>query len=584
MQKAAAERRNDALSHAIRHHMAGRLDEAASLYRQLHEADPADAEITYLMGLLCCDLGLFEVACRFLEDSIDKTDSFPEAHAQLASALNGLAEMALVGGRRSEARLHLQRAVQADPKNVQSLNLLGLVELQEERYAECESTLRAALCMRPDHNQVRNNLGLALFHQQRVAEAAELFAAALALDPAYTGARINLANALRILGRHQEAVTHLDSVLSCVPDCADALNNRAAVAQDIGDGARALACLTRAVALSPEDPRIRWNLALSQLQAGDFANGWTNYESRWEGCAHLRNAQRMPADRRWRGESLHGRRLLLWAEQGYGDTVQFIRFARDLKQSGASVRAYVPRALVRLVRGVAGVAEATGQDEPPPEYDVHCPLMSLPYHLHLRLDRGDLHGSAPYLAGAPEQIAHWRQRLQDFAGLKVGLAWAGSSRGPSAELAAIDARRSIRQASLAPILAAPGCTFFSLQKDGPESDTRFTSVRIHDFSAEWSDFLDTAGFIANLDLVISVDTAVAHLAGALGKPVWLLNRFDSCWRWLLDREDSPWYPGLRQFRQRTAGDWGPPIAAAGAELAALSSAASGGRGRLHQVA
>jgi hypothetical protein len=250
--------------------------------------------------------------------------------------------------------------------------------------------------------------------------------------------------------------------------------------------------------------------------------------------------------------------------------LQFIRFAQDLAARGAIVTAMVQPALVRLVRSAPGVSAALAQGTQLPPYDFHCPLMSLPHHLRVGADARCLHGTAPYLTAAPEAELEWLRRVGASPGLKVGLVWAGNSREHDPQHAAIDARRSISLAQMAPILSIPGCSFFSLQKGPASAKLRESGQRIQDFSAEWSDFADTAAMIANLDLIISVDTAVAHLAGAMGKPVWLLNRFDSCWRWLLHRDDSPWYSSLRQFRQPTPGDWQAVVAAVAAALGRMA--------------
>jgi len=224
--------------------------------------------------------------------------------------------------------------------------------------------------------------------------------------------------------------------------------------------------------------------------------------------------------------------------------------------------------LAGLMRSVPGVDSVCAQGSSLSEYDYHCPLMSLPHHLHVALDETALHGGRPYLVASADEVGRWRTRLSGYAGLKVGLVWGGSSRLQSAQLAAIDARRSISLSDLAPVVAVAGCSFFSLQK-GPASAELNASLPIHDFSGEWSDFADTAAFVANLDLVISVDTAVAHLAGGLGVAVWLLNRFDTCWRWLRGRDDSPWYGTLRQFRQPAPSDWAAPVGAAASALKGL---------------
>ena len=570
---------------AMQHHRAGRLDEAEVIYQRLHLADRGDTQVIYQMGILCCDLGLYEAACRFFEDALARSPAFSEARGQLAVA--------------RECWADLQRGTDAN-----TLSARGLAELEQENYAAAEDFLRQALLLRPTLNPARNNLGLALGGQGHLSAARKCFEAALLQDASYTSARINLANTLRILGEPESARRELEIVLAAQPDATDALNNLGAVLQDLGLGETALACLTRAAALSPQTPQIRWNLALSQLQLGDFPNGWSNFETRWEGCAHLRGGYDLPRARAWRGESLAGKRLLLWAEQGFGDTLQFIRFAADAAELGARVTARVQPELASLVRCVPGISDVTSTAEPTPAYDLHCPLMSLPHWLGLSPNAAALRGDAPYLRAPANKLDHWRQRLDGYAGLKVGLVWAGSSRLQRADLAAIDARRSIEFQELTPLLAVSGCSFFSLQKGNPDCpqaakpkgiptaypgenpqerssepapprrespEHQSADSSFHDFSSEWTDFSDTAAFLANLDLIISVDTAVAHLAGGLGKPVWLLNRYDSCWRWLLARTDSPWYRTLRQFRQSVRGDWRPVVEAVAGALAVAAA-------------
>jgi len=532
MNSTAKATRDAELMVAIAHHHAGRLDEAERIYHRLHTANQADVEVIYLLGVLCFDLGLLDPCCRFLEQALAITPQFPEARGQLAAARNAQ----------------------------------GLGQLQAGGFAAAELSLSRVLELTPDLNQARNNLGLAMYNQGRLSDARRCFEEALTRDSGYTAARLNLANTLRIQGDLGAARRELERVLEGDADSMEALNNLGAVAQDIGDSELALECLEHAVALAPETPQVRWNLSLTQLLRGDFNNGWRNFESRWEGCAHLREAYTLPLERAWHGQPLSGRLLLLWAEQGIGDTVQFIRFAQDVAAQGAMVGVLVPPELKRLMQGVPGVLWVTAMGEPLPVYDLHCPLMSLPYRLGLTPDVTALHGATPYLSTPLAETQQWHQRLSGFPGLTVGLAWAGRPRKQNPELDAIDARRNVPLNALVPLLQVPGCTFFSLQK-GPESaDIASSALPIRDFSTEWRDFADTAAFIAGLDLVISVDTAVAHIAAAQGKPVWLLNRYDSCWRWLLGRSDSPWYSTLRLFRQPRAGDWAPVIAAAAAEL------------------
>jgi tetratricopeptide (TPR) repeat protein len=588
------------LALGIEHQRAGRLDEAAQIYQRVRAADPRNGDVNFLMGTLCCELGLFEAACRFFEEALDIAPTAAEPRRLLPMALNGLADQKAAAGDLNEAQRHFQRALalapgdaaslrglgrvallRGDPAaaeeplsaslarcadHAETLNWLGLARLQLRKYADAQDSLRHALRLRPDLNQARNNLGLALHSQGNLREARACFEQALAQDPGYVNARINLGNSLRLLGCHADALRELEAVLQAQPDCVGALNNLGALLQDLGQIERALQCFTRALELCPDSPQCRWNMALIQLQLGDYTNGWRNFESRWTGCDTLRNAPRPAADHEWQGEEVHGKRMLVWAEQGFGDTLQFIRFAQDLAARGAIVTVMVQPELVRLVRSAPGVSAVLSQGAPAPPYDFHCPLMSLPYRLGVSADIAPLHGATPYLIAAPDAALAWRRRVSASPGLKVGLAWAGNSREHDAQHAAIDARRSISLAGLAPVLSTRGCSFFSLQKGPACADLQEYGGHILDFSAEWTDFADTAALLANLDMVISVDTAVAHLAGAMGKPIWLLNRHDSCWRWLLERDDSPWYSSLRQFRQPAPGGWQPVIAAVAAAL------------------
>ena len=606
MNPSPAASRDEILTSAIRHHAAGRLDDAAAGYQQLHAIDRRDTDVTFLLGVLCCDLGLFEAACRFLDEALEITPSFPEARAQSIIAANGLADAAVAAGDLSEAqrilagilvsapddpatlqalgRVALLRhdaaaavdwltsALKQCPDHAETLNWLGLAHLQIRNDAAAEASLRHALKLAPELLQARNNLGIALHRQGKLAQARAEFETVLAQDARYLNARINLANTLRIAGHAVDARAELERALSTNPDSVDALNNLGAVCQDLGRSADAVRYLDRAFALAPESAQVRWNLALSQLKLGDFSNGWNNFEARWEGCEHLRGGYRMPPERAWRGDSVHGRHVLLWAEQGFGDTLQFIRFAQDVALRGATVSVMAQPELVSLLRSTPGISTVYAEGGPTPDYDVHCPLMSLPHWLRVGSDRLALHGDSPYLSADPALTESWKRRLNGVPGFKVGLVWAGSARRQSPELAAIDARRSLPFARLAPLLAVPGCSFVSLHKE-PAAATESHSVpghaTVHDLSGELHDFSDTAAVVANLDLVVSVDTAVAHLAGALGKPVWLLNRYDGCWRWLEDVSDSAWYRSLRQFRQPRSGDWESVVAAAAAELSAV---------------
>ena len=349
---------------------------------------------------------------------------------------------------------------------------------------------------------------------------------ALALKPNYPEAHSNLGGALADQGRLDEAAAHF----------------------------------RRAVALRPDYPEAHSNLGMVLLALGDLAAGWKEFEWRWK-MPHVVKAARSFAQPRWRGDAAEGRTLLIHAEQGFGDTVQLCRYAPLAASRGLRVILAVQEPLVRLLRCLPAVDRVVRQGEALPPFDLHCPMLSLPSALATAA--ASIPSAAPYLHADPAQVAAWRTRLAELGDkdLRIGLAWAGNPDLPT------DRRRSLAPDRLAPLLDVSGLHFCSLQKSGPAAPDAFPLTDLMDGVG---DFADTAALIANLDLVISVDTAVAHLAAALGKPVWLLNRFDSCWRWQASRRDSPWYPTLRLYRQPRPGEWGPVLAEVVRDLRALT--------------
>jgi len=295
---------------------------------------------------------------------------------------------------------------------------------------------------------------------------------------------------------------------------------------------------------------------MALLALGDMAEGWHEHEWRWK-TPQMIDAIRNFSRPQWRGEAAADRTLLIHAEQGFGDTIQFCRYAPLAAARGFRVVMEVPKQLARLLQCLPGVNLIIGTGEPLPSFDVHSPMMSLPWAMGTT--KATIPDASPYLRADIAAVENWRRRLATMVGHgpRIGLVWAGNPRKDKPALVAIDKRRSITLERLAPLFEIYGLHFFSLQKDEPGECGTFPLINL---MAEIGDFADTAALIVNLDLVISVDTAVAHLAGALGKPVWLLNRFDSDWRWLLGRRDSPWYPTLRLFHQPRPGDWDSVIA------------------------
>ena len=468
--------------------------------------------------------------------------------------------------------------------------MLGVLAYQTGQNAAAAELIGQAIALHGSNAAFHSNLGLALKDLGQFEQAADAFRQAIALRPNAAAPHNNLGIVYTALGRWDEALAGSAKALELQPDFADAHANIGHVRRQEQKLEAAIAQYRTAIRLKPDFAEAHTSLAHALLQSGEFAEGWAEYEWRWQTRSMLAG-RRGFTQPQWRGdagvglpfevepagidergveEALtqrgdagDGRVLLIHAEQGLGDTLQFCRFAPAAAARGFQVILEVQKPLVRLLRGMREVA-VIGRGEPLPPFDLHAPLLSLPWALGLTLE--GLPGPVPYLQPDPALAVHWRRRLgAPTAGPLVGLAWAGSH---TVANAAIDRRRSIAPAALAPLFQAPA-TFVSLQKDGPPMPAGLPLI---DLMPEVADFADTAALIANLDRVITVDTAVAHLAGALGKPVWLLNRFDSCWRWLAGRYDSPWYPGLRIYPQPAPADWETPIAAIAGDLGKRSSA------------
>jgi tetratricopeptide (TPR) repeat protein len=369
---------------------------------------------------------------------------------------------------------------------------------------------------------------------------------ALEIDPRHAEALANRGIALRMLGRHVEALADYDRALALSPGAADTHNNRGVALAALNRHAEAIESYTAALAIKPGYERARFNRALSELVTGDFAAGWRDHESRWTG-SEMHHGPRILPGRAWDGrEDLHGKTLLLYAEQGLGDAIQFARYATLAHRRGARVLLEVHAPLKELLAEVEGVDAAFALGEPLPAFDLHCALMSLPLAFDTRLD--SIPADIPYLAAPEAHVQRWRERLAAIARPRVGLAWSGSRTLRN------DANRSIPLALLAP-LARPGRSLVAVQKDIRDADrAAVAALGIASFENELHDFRDTAALVAACDVIVSVDTSVAHLAGAMGRTVFVLLPFSPDWRWLLDREDSPWYPTARLFRQERSGD------------------------------
>ena len=504
-----------ALQQAVALHQQGRLDDAERLYGGILVGAPRNFDALHLLGVLM--------------------------HQR---------------GRAAEALKLIDKALATGAKSADALSNRGNVLFKMGRFDEALICYDRALALRPDDAQFLSNRANTLGELNRPADAMPAFDRALALRPYDPDILGNRANALLALDRAAEALANCDAALRARPDDVKALVNRGNALSDLRRPEEALQSYQRVITKHPDHAEAHWNKSLILLARGDFDNGWREYEWRLRRSSDKRDF-RQP---QWYGGDIAGKTILLHAEQGYGDTIQFVRYAPMVAARGAKVLVEVQPALQSLLSGMPDIA-VVGRGEPLPSFDLHCPLMSLP--LAFRTTPDTVPAAAPYLHAPQDRVAKWRARLPSGESLRVGLAWAGSPTHRN------DHNRSIALSRLAPLCTEGGVQFVSLQREVRDRDAEVLRAMPQVFAAdaELQDFADTAAVIALLDLVIAVDTGVAHLAGALGKPVWLLLPFNGEWRWLENRSDSPWYLTARLFRQPAVDDWESVVASVRAALA-----------------
>jgi tetratricopeptide (TPR) repeat protein len=583
----------------LRHHQTGQLAAARASYIQALKLEPRKADALHLLGLVAHQLGRHEVAVetiaraieieprvalyrstlgnalkalgrldeaeRAYTDAICLEPGFAEAHYNLGTVL-------VASGRVDDALAATKTAISLLPDFAEAHAALGTALLELGRLDEALTAYQSAIRCKPDDAEARANLGKTLQGLGRLDEALAAYGAAIRLGPHLAEAHSNRGNTLKALGRLDDAAAAHRMAIRLKPDFAEAHYNLGNTLTALGRPDEAIDAYDRAIHVRPDFAEAHVNLGMELLLSGDFARGWEEYDWRLLGASrHLQ--PRTFSRPRWLGEPLSGRRILLHAEQGLGDTIQFCRYAPLVAACGGRVLLEVPRPLLRLLSGLPGVTQLLAAGDRLPAFDVQCSLMSLP--LAFRTDLDTIPAQVPYLRARPDKVSYWRDRLGPQTRRRVGLVWSGGFRPDQPELHAVNARRNIPLRVIAR-LNHPDIDFVSLQKGEPAEselialkDEVWPGGNLTNAASDLADFEDTAGLIEILDLVISVDTSTAHLAAAMGKPVWLLNRFDSCWRWLAQREDSPWYPTLRLFRQTARGDWHGVIQRVAAELQAM---------------
>ncbi len=520
----------------------GRQVEAVLSYDQALASDPGRADAHNNRGVALEALGRLSDALESFDASLQHRPDDANTHYNRAGVLAAL-------HRPAEALEAYDRTLNLRPNHAQTLNNRALVLGALKRWDEALTSLDQALAIAPDYADALANRSIALRRLKRPADALASVDQALALRPDFPQALTTRGLALAALGRFEAALQSHEQALAGRPAYPEALNNAALALEGLGRFEEAADRLEAALALDPDFAEAEFNSGLALLRLGRFAAGWRRHEARFR--RQGRPGPTYPPDCLWLGAvSPRGETLLLHAEQGLGDTIQFCRYVAAVRALGARIVLEVQPALVRLMAGLAGADQVIAIGDPVPAFDHHTPLMSLPLALGLGDDLGP---AGPYLAADPGRTKIWRAALGAVSGRRIGLVWSGN---PAHEN---DLNRSVPVQALAPLLTEVGAhdQIISLQKEVRAADQPWltTLPQIIQVADRLDDFTDTAALVAACDLVICVDTAVAHLAGALGRPVWLLLPTPADWRWGATGEATPWYATMRLFRQDRPGDW-----------------------------
>ena len=577
---------------AVRDHQAGRLTEAEQQYQLVLKSEPDKSVALYSLGLLFLQTSRYKEAVELVNKAIAKNPQVPQFHNTLGLAFESLGrfEEAMAAYRQAvllkhdyaEAyhnmgiALHSQGqfaaaiekcklALSFQPDYAQAYNTIGYALQMQEQFDEAIEAYQQAVRLKPDYAEAYNHLGVVLNAQKRYDQALDSYTKALQLDPDYIEAYNNIGVVWHAKGQFTEAVAAIEQALRINPEFAEAYYNLGNILKEQRKCAEAIKSYNQAIQLKPDYADAHWNLANTLLLNGDFTQGWQEYQwrqkTRWKNIVYPHDH----SEPRWDGSSFAGKRLFVHCEQGLGDTLQFIRYLPMVKALGGTVIFTLMQPLISLLDQFEGIDKLVvlSSDKPDVKFDFYISLMDLPAIFRTTLD--SIPDSLPYVYADSTKSDYWRTKL-DGPDFKVGIVWAGSPKHEN------DHNRSCMLKYFAPLASIEGVRLYSLQKDASATQLRQfpAEMVLANPAEEFEDFTDTAAVIENLDLVISVDTAIVHLAGAMGKSVWTLLPFAPDWRWMLDRDDSPWYPTMRLFRQEKWGDWDTVFARVAEQLRILT--------------
>jgi tetratricopeptide (TPR) repeat protein len=543
MNKQSTLKVNKLLPQGLAFQQQGKLPQAQAIYEKVLQLQPSNFDALQLLGVLSTQKKDNLLAIEFYSKAL-------QINPQHAASYNNLGVVFHEQKRFDEAIKVYERAIAIAPKYADAYYNRGNALKELERFEEALASYEESIALVPNHAEAYLGKGIALKDLKRIEEALLCYEKAININPEYTKVYFSQGVALHSLGRLEEALIHYDKAISIKSNYVDAHCNRGVLLGDLGRTEDASESLKKAISLAPNNALANFNLALCNLQSGNFKDGWNQYECRWESFKITpKNGARTFTQPLWLGgKSIQDKTILLHSEQGLGDTLQFCRYASLVANLGATVILEVQAPLVKLLSNLKGVSKVIASGDPLPQFDYQCPLLSLPLAFKTELD--SIPASPKYLVSDEKKLAHWQAILGEKKLPRVGVVWSGNAGYGN------DINRSIGLNDLIDHLP-DNCEYVSLQKEIRDADRQMLTLnkKIRHFGGAFQDFLDTAALCDSMDLVISVDTSVAHLAGALGKPTWIMLPHNSDWRWLLEREDSPWYPSVKLYRKPTAGSW-----------------------------
>jgi len=546
----------------------GRLEQARDFFEKVVKLNTKHFDALHLLGIIAAQFKAFEQADVFFEKAIKLNSNNAAFFCNRGNVLKELKQF-------ESAIAHYNKAINLNKNYALAYLNQGIVLFEIKKYEASLNSFDKAVIIKPDYAEAYSNRGDVLKEMRRFDEALASYDRAIELNDGYAEAFFNRGVILFELKYFEESLANYNKAIELNRDYAEAHLNRGNVLQEVNKFGEALICYDKAIELNNNYAEAYLNKSLLLLLLQDFEKGWELYEWRWKKL-ELTSSYRNFSQPLWLGDdSLAKKTILLHAEQGLGDTLQFCRYSSLVKKLGARVLLEVPKSLKELLKDLEGVDELIEAGKQLPTFDYHCPLLSLPLAFKTKLDT--IPFSKAYLKADQNKIKYWQKRIGNLDGLKVGLVWNGGFRPDQPELWTLNARRNIPLNTLTQTFRFINVNFFSLQKGDPaESEIRgheieyWPSGNFFNFADDLVDFSDTAALISNMDLVIAVDTSTAHLAAALGKSTWILNRFDTCWRWLRDRNDSPWYESVKLYRQGEDRHWAPVLELVARDLIELN--------------